>query len=223
MPTPSAMVFDSYPGLTRLPPRLQTKIRSDLQPIRARRGQVLFNVADSCAALPLLVSGAIHVVKPLPTGRAMPLYKLAPGEFCVLSVSCLLGDVLYPAAARAVDDVVAAALPKVLFRTLVDEDPLFREEVFGALATRVCFLMALIEEMAMTRLDERLADLLVARGPVILTTHQALADELGTAREVVSRILEHFEENGIVRLQRARVDVLDAAHLARMGAPHSID
>jgi CRP/FNR family transcriptional regulator len=223
MPTPSALVFETYPRLTRLPPRLQARIQSELQPIRARSGQVLFNAADTCTALPLLISGAIRVVKPLPTGRAMPLYKLEPGEFCVLSLSCLLGDVLYPAAARAAGDVVAAALPKALFHTLVEEDPLFRKDVFGAFAARLCFLMALIEEMAMTRLDERLAFLLIARGPVILATHQALADELGTAREVVSRILEHFEDNGIVRLRRARVDVLDAAHLARICATHSID
>jgi CRP/FNR family transcriptional regulator, anaerobic regulatory protein len=102
------------------------------------------------------------------------------------------------------------------FRTLVDEDPAFRNLVFGLFAARLSSLMTLIEEMAMTRLDERLADLLVSRGPVILATHQALADELGTAREVVSRILEHFADNGLVRLQRARVDVIDARHLARL-------
>ena len=92
---------------------------------------------------------------------------------------------------------------------LVDDVPAFRHEVFGLFASRLCFLMTLIEEMAMTRLDERLADLLISRGPVVMATHQALADELGTAREVVSRILEHFEQNGLVRLQRARVDVLE--------------
>jgi CRP/FNR family transcriptional regulator, anaerobic regulatory protein len=79
--------------------------------------------------LPLLVSGTVRVLKPLPSGRAMPLYKLGPGEFCVLSVSCLLGDVLYPAAGRAAGTVVGAALPKALFRTLVDEEPTFRNEV----------------------------------------------------------------------------------------------
>jgi CRP/FNR family transcriptional regulator len=168
----------------------------------------LFNVGDDCTALPLLVTGSIRVLKPLPTGRVMPLYTLKPGEFCGLSVSCLLGEVAYPAAACAAGDVAGAAVPKPLFRALVDEDAAFRNEVFGLFAARLCFLMTLIEEMAMTRLDERLADLLIARGPVIMATHQALADELGTAREVVSRILEHFEANGSVRLGRARVDVL---------------
>jgi CRP/FNR family transcriptional regulator len=130
-------------------------------------------------------------------------------------VSCLLGDVVYPAAGRAAGEVVGATLPKAVFRTLVDEDAGFRNEVFAVVATRLCLLMALIEEMAMTRLDERLADLLISRGPVVHATHQALADELGTAREVVSRILEHFEADGLVRLRRAQVDVLNARHLSR--------
>jgi len=209
-------IFAAYPSLTRLSPRLLARIQAELQPVGADDGRELFNVGDSCPALPLLLSGTVRVLKPLPSGRTMPLYKLGPGEFCVLSVSCLLGDVLYPAAGRAAGTVIGAALPKPLFRMLVDEDPAFRNEVFGVFASRLCSLLALIEEMARTRLDERLADLLVSRGPVIHATHQGLADELGTAREVVSRILEHFEDNGLVRLHRARVDIVDARHLARL-------
>jgi CRP/FNR family transcriptional regulator len=214
-------IADAYPSLTRLPSPLLARVRSDLQPVRAPDGHDVFNVGDGCTALPLLAAGSVRVFKPLATGRALPLYKLGPGELCVVSISCLLGDVVYPAAARAAGEVIGAALPKALFRTLVDEDPAFRHEVFGVFAARFCSLMSLIEEMAMTRLDERLADLLVSRGPVILATHQALADELGTAREVVSRILEHFEDNGLVRLRRARVDVVDPQHLARVYAAHS--
>lgn len=209
-------IFDAYPSLTQLPLRLLARIQSELQPVGATDGHELFNVGDSCPALLLLLSGTVRVIKPLPSGRTMPLYKLGPGEFCVLSVSCLLGNVLYPAAGRAAGQVVGAALPKALFRTLVDEDAAFRNEVFSVFAERLCFLMTLIEEMARTRLDERLADLLISRGPVIRATHQTLADELGTAREVVSRILEHFEDNGLVRLRRARVDILDPQHLARL-------
>ena len=216
MPTEHSRIFHAYPLLSRLPAQFLARLRSELQPVRAADGQELFNVGDSCLALPLLVSGSVRVLKPLPNGRTMPLYTLRPGEFCSLSVSCLLADIAYPAAARAAGDVAGAAMPKPLFRTLVDEDPAFRNEVLGLFAARLCFLMSLIEEMAMTRLDERLAEFLVSRGPVILATHQALADELGTAREVVSRILEHFEHNGLVRLHRARVDVLDPRHLARL-------
>jgi CRP/FNR family transcriptional regulator len=95
--------------------------------------------------------------------------------------------------------------------------------VFGVFASRFCLLMALIEEMCVTRLDARLAELLIARGPVIHATHQALADELGTAREVVSRILEHLEAGGFVRLGRARVDLVSPENLARLYAAYPIE
>ena len=216
-------IFEAYPVLTRVSPRLQGRIRSELTVMRADDGQELFRVADACTALPLIIGGRVRVRRPLPTGRALPLYTLGPGELCVLSVSCLLADFPYPAEGKAEGETVAATLPKALFRALVDEDAVFRNEVFGAFATRFSLLMALIEEMSMMRLDERLADLLISRGPVVHATHQALADELGTAREVVSRILEHFEADGLVRLGRGQVHVLNGRHLAETYAVRQVD
>jgi CRP/FNR family transcriptional regulator len=210
--------FEAYPVLGSLSGDLQARVLAEMGPMRAGHGQRLFDVGDRCPALPLVADGAIQVVKPLPTGRNLPLYSLRRGELCVLSVSCLLGDVPYPAAAQAAGSVAGAALPKALFRTLVDHAPAFRNEVFGVFASRFCLLMGVIEEMCVTRLDERLADLLISRGPVIHSTHQALADELGTAREVVSRILEHLEAGGFVRLRRARVDLISPEKLARLYA-----
>jgi CRP/FNR family transcriptional regulator len=214
MSTDHLTAFDVYPVLGRLPGRLRARVRDELRPFRAADEQQLFGVGDSCSGVPLITRGSVRVLKPLPAGRVLPLDRVAPGELCVLSVCGLLSDVVYPAAGKATGDVVGATLPKALFRTLVDE-AIFRNEVFAGFAARLWLLMALIEEMAITRLDERLADLLVARGPVIRATHQALADELGTAREVVSRILEHFEADGLVRLRRAHVEVLKPQRLAQ--------
>jgi CRP/FNR family transcriptional regulator len=218
-PTDIQRTFEAYPVLGSFSSELQARVLAEMWPIRASHGQLLFDVGDPCPALPLVAEGAIHVIRRLPTGRNLPLYSLRRGELCVLSVSCLLGDVLYPASAQAAGSVAGAALPKALFRTLVDHEPTFRHEMFGAFASRFCLLMGLIEEMCVTRLDERLAELLISRGPVIHATHQALADELGTAREVVSRILEHLEAGGFVRLRRARVDLISPENLARVYAP----
>jgi CRP/FNR family transcriptional regulator len=213
-PEETLRIFDAYPVLARLSAALQARIGAEMQALHAADGEALFDAADRCEALPLLASGVVRVVKPLPTGRALPLYRVAAGELCVLSVSCLLGDVEYPASARAAGDVVGAAVPKPLFRTLMEQEALFRYQVFGVFAVRLSMLMAHLEEVAVARMDERLADLLVSRGPVVHATHSALADELGTAREVVSRILEHFEAEGLVRLRRAHVDVTDPHRLA---------
>ena len=201
-------IFDSNPLLTRISAGMQARVRSEMRPMRAADGQQLFGVYDRCTALPLIAGGTIRVLKPLRSGRVVPLYCVGPGDLCVLSVSCLVGDVRYPAEGTAAGDVAGAMLPGTLFRALVDQEPAFRHDVFGAVATRLCMLMAVVAEVTVPRLDERLADLLVTRGPVVRATHQALADELGTAREVVSRILENFEAEGHVRLRRANVEVL---------------
>jgi CRP/FNR family transcriptional regulator len=206
-------VFEAYPIFNRISPRLQGCVRSELRHIRAEHGQVFFRVGDGCSEWPLIVAGTVRVIKPLPTGRTLPLYTVGPGEFCALSMSCLIGDLPYPAEGRASGEVVGATLPKTVFQQILDDDAAFRKEIFGAFATRFAVLMGVIEEMSRMRLDERLADLLVSRGPVIHATHQALADELGTAREVVSRILEHFEADGLVNLRRGHVEVLNGPQL----------
>jgi CRP/FNR family transcriptional regulator len=216
-------IFEAYPVFNRISPRLQGCVRSELRHLRAEHGDELFRVGDPCTEWPLVVAGKVRVVQPLPTGRTLPLYTVSPGEFCAVSVSCLIGDLTYPAAGRAAGDVAGATLPKPVFQKLLDEDAAFRKELFGAFAMRFTLLMGVIEEMSRLRMDERLADLLVSRGPVIHATHQALADELGTAREVVSRILEHFEADGLVSLRRAQVHVVDAAHLAEAYAARQID
>ena len=216
-------IFEAYPIFNRISARLQGCVRSELRHVRADDGQEFFRVGDPCTEWPLIVAGKVRVVKPLPTGRTLPLYTIGPGEFCALSVSCLIGDLAYPAEGRAAGDVVGATLPKSVFQKLLDDDAAFRKEIFGAFAMRFSLLMGVIEEMSRTRMDERLADLLVSRGPVIHATHQALADELGTAREVVSRILEHFEADGLVELRRAQVHVVDAAHLAETYTARQVD
>ena len=135
-------IFEAYPVLTRVSARLQGRIRSELTVVHAGDGHEFFRVADACTALPLVIGGGVRVLKPLPTGPTLPLYTLGPGELCVLSVSCLLGEFPYPGDGRAEGETVAATLPKALFRELVDEDAVFRKEVFGAFARRFCLLVA---------------------------------------------------------------------------------
>ena len=139
-------IFEAYPILNRIPSRLQGCVRSELRHIRAEDGQDLFRPGDPCTEWPLIVAGRVRVVKPLATGRTLPLYIVGPGEVCALSVSCLIGDLPYPAAGRAAGEVVGATLPKSVFQELLDNDAVFRKEIFAAFATRFSMLMGVIEE-----------------------------------------------------------------------------
>jgi CRP/FNR family transcriptional regulator len=134
-------------------------------------------------------------------------------------VSCLLGQADYPARGVVETDLVGYAISRPMFNRLLAESEPFRAFVFQFFAQRVANLMALLEGVAFGQLDQRLAELLARRGPVIPTTHQMLADELGSVREVVSRILKDFESQSLVQLQRGRIRVVDQQSLARIASP----
>jgi CRP/FNR family transcriptional regulator len=164
----------------------------------------------------MVLSGAVRVTKAAPNGRELQLYRVLPGESCVITSSCLLGHAAYNARGEAETDTTLVALPGPLFARLMTEHEAFRTYVFRLFSERVADLMQLVEAVAFQRLDQRLAALLLARAPVLHTTHQQLADELGSVREIVSRLLKGFSEQGMVSLGRERIEVTDAAGLRRV-------
>jgi CRP/FNR family transcriptional regulator len=177
-------------------------------------GSVLFSPHQPCSGFPLVLEGSVRVVKTAPNGREILLYRVEPGESCILSGSCLLGRGDYSASGIAETDVEVLVVPPPLFNELMLQHEPFRQYVFGMYATRLSDVMELVEEVAFHKLDTRLAHLLAQRGPVIAETHQKLADELGSVREIVTRLLRSFEQRGWVRLERERVTVLDQNALA---------
>jgi CRP/FNR family transcriptional regulator len=179
---------------------------------------MLFDLDAPCTLFLLISEGSIRVVKPALSGREILLYRLEPGDSCILTVSCLLGQNDYPARGVVESHLVGYALPRSLFTQLLDESPPFRSFVFRFFGERMSHLMALVEEVAFQQMDQRLANLLVERGPTLDVTHQQLADELGSAREVISRLLKHFESKGWVTLARGQVTVRNATALARYAA-----
>jgi CRP/FNR family transcriptional regulator len=156
----------------------------------------------------------VRVAKAAPSGREILLYRVEPGQGCILSGGCLLGHADYSAKGTAETDVVLLNIPGGLFHELLLASEAFRHFVFGMYGERLAEVMELVEAVAFQRLDARLAQLLIRRGPVVQATHQGLADELGSVREIVSRLLRGFEERGWVRLERERVSVLDPKALA---------
>jgi CRP/FNR family transcriptional regulator len=208
-----------YPVLSRLTAAEQDALRRDVQSAHIPAGTVLFDLDSPCSLFLLLTAGTVRVVKPALSGREIVLYRLDPGDSCILTVSCLLGESSYPARGVAETDVAAYILPRPLFYRLLGDSEPFRAFVFRYFAARISELMQLVEEVAFGAIDQRLANLLVTQGPRLEMTHQQIADELGTVREVVSRRLKVLEQQGLVRLRRGQVEVLDLKRLGRVAAP----
>jgi len=179
-------------------------------------GTELFVERQACRGFPLLTSGTIKVVKCTPTGREMLLYRVEPGGSCVITSSCLLGHTTYTARGIAETPLRMLILPKALFEKLIAGNAPFRDFVFHLLADRIAELMLLVEEVAFHRLDQRLAKLLLGKSEPITATHQTLADELGSVREIVSRLLKGFAAQGLVSLARERIVLLDRDGLKQL-------
>jgi CRP/FNR family transcriptional regulator, anaerobic regulatory protein len=208
--------FPLFAGLTA--PRLE-KLLAEAETRRVPAGGVLFDADQPCRGFPLVLEGAVHVSMSAPQGREILLYRVDPGQGCILSGGCLLGHSDYAARGIAEEDVLLLNLPPDAFNALLLQYEPFRRFVFGMYGERLAEVMQLVEEVAFRRLDARLAQLLVHRGPVIEATHQKLADELGSVREIVSRLLRSFESRRWVKLERERITLLDPKALAALGAP----
>ena len=211
-------IMQSYPVLKDLPPDILKKLQEQATLLRAPAGRPLFEEGSPCTHYPLLIEGTIRAMKCGPDGDEILLYRLQPGESCVITFTALLAESPYPAKASAETDLVLYGVPRSLFLEMILKSAPFRVFVFQFLSARMAHLMALIDDVAFRRLDQRLASRLLRHGKPLTITHQMLADELGTTREVVSRTLESFQESGLLRLGRKRIEVLDRKALERVYA-----
>ncbi|NML26751.1 Crp/Fnr family transcriptional regulator [Zoogloea dura] len=208
-------LFALYPILARLPEAARDRLRSRARIIGVPAGTTLFDERQACQGFPFVLSGSIRVIKAAPNGRELPLYRVTPGETCIISSACLLGQAPYNARGVTEAETRLLLLPVEDFQALLAETA-FRDFVFQLFSERIADLMQLIEEVAFRKLDQRLAALLLGKGTRIHTTHQHLADELGSVREIVSRLLKGLAEQGLVALSREQVEILDPAGLRRL-------
>jgi CRP/FNR family transcriptional regulator len=212
-------LLQRYPMLRGLPAALHEELAAQAALLNVPQGTVLFDELQPCRGFPFLLSGSIRVIKAAPNGRELQLYSVNPGESCILTSSCLLGHAQYHARGVAAEDVEMAMLPPATFMALINSHEPFRNYVFSLFSERMADLMQLVTAVAFQKLDRRLATLLVSKPSPIHSTHQALADELGSVREIVSRLLKQFEEQGLIRLGREQINVIDVNALSKLSNP----
>ncbi|MHB1405250.1 MAG: Crp/Fnr family transcriptional regulator [Desulfitobacteriaceae bacterium] len=156
-----------------------------------------------------VLKGSLRVIKIGESGREILLYRVLPGESCILQLSSVLAGVGYPANAIVENETEAVMVPAALFKKWINEYQSLRNFVYGNMTKRISSMMALVEEVAFKRMDTRLVELLLnktsAEQIAVEMTHEEIASELGTAREVVSRLLKNLENDALVELSRGRI------------------
>lgn len=206
-----AQLTHLYPSLAQVQPAPGTP-ESEMVAFEVPANTVLFNENASCQGFPLVLSGEIKVSRNSGDGRSLELYRVVPGELCLVSSACLFRA--QPLSAFGITTKPSTLMlikPDLFTRWL--ETPAFRNDVLGLFAERMADLTLLIDAVAFHKLDRRLAAALLGRGQQLNVTHQTLADELGTVREIVTRLLRRFEREGWVSLGREQIQIVNGAAL----------
>jgi CRP/FNR family transcriptional regulator len=224
-----ARIFDVFPDLARLEPAARQYLSAQLRPARLAPGAALFHPGGLCTLYPFVLEGRVVVRRIARSGREIVLYRVLPGQTCIMTTTCLIAASAASAEAVAESPVVAQALSPAGFGHLLETSAVFRGFAFGACARRIGDLMARIEEIADTGIDQRLARRLLVAGDggegdgIVLATHAMLAADIGSAREVVSRAMKQFAARGWVRAERGRVEILRREALGQVAAGAACD
>ena len=206
---------------TPLDPELKHSLETCGQTVTVEAGTTLFHPGQEMETFLIVGSGVVRVFKSSDDGREITLYQVCDGECCTLNILCLLTGRPSPATAYIEEDLTALTYPRAQFLDWFARYPSMRDMVLGQMADRVDTMMTLVEEVAFQKLDRRLAAYLLtasadADNTELSLTHEVIARDLGSVREVVSRILKNFECMRLVSLGRGRIAVLDREGLANL-------
>ena len=209
--------LESFPPLLALEPTARETLAKSARMVEAPIGTIGYREGGACGAYVMRLAGQSRVYKMSASGREILLYRVHAGETCVITTTCLLGHSNYPASTIVEQPITDVIIPAAAFNQLMIDSAVFRTFVMTNYGALITDLIMLLDEVAFHSLDARLAKLLLETGSDIINrTHQLMADELGTAREVVSRQLKRFEQKGWVTLGRGHVEISDRVKLVKM-------
>ena len=216
-----ARLLASFPELSELEEEERSNLLGSTQFNRLRGGDIAYRQGQHCQAYVMCLEGQTRVFKTSESGREILLYQVGPGETCVLTTSCLMAGSAFPAESTAETDVLLAALPASVFHRLMSASPRFRKFVLDNYGDLLSSLIMLVDEVAFASLDLRLARRLLAEADeqgVVAKTHQQLALDLGSVREVISRYLSEWERMGWVNASRGSLEILNRPALTSHAA-----
>jgi len=209
--------LEQFPTLLDIEPSARELLAKSARIIEAPIGTIGYREGGPCGAYVMRLAGQSRVYKMSASGREILLYRVHSGETCVITTTCLLGNSDYPASTVVEEAVKDVIIPSAFFNQLMIDSKIFRTFVMTNYGALISDLIVLLDEVAFHSLDARLAKLLLDYGgDRVLKTHQQIADELGTAREVVSRQIKRLEQKGWLALGRGKIDLLDRPSLTSL-------
>lgn len=187
------------------------KQQGSYKPIKAPVGTIICNTGDQCQNLIILLKGQVRVYRPAEDGRSITLYHIEAGQSCILTTSCILNTTAFPAIAEVEKDAIGLVIPAHEVNLWLKDQPVWQNYIFNLLSQRMGDLISLVDALAFRNLDVRLATWILEHSKAqieIRTTHQQVADELASSREVISRLLKEFERDGLIALSRGKITIV---------------
>lgn len=198
--------------------RLNDLFHSQASLVHLEQGQPICHEGNQCSHLAIILDGTARIYKLGENGKEITLYRIGRGESCILTASCILSEVPFPAFAICDSDIEAAIIPAAAVQVWLSESAVWRDYIFGLVASRLSNIIHVVEDVVFRKMDRRIAGYLCNRvhgtDTQITTTHQVIASELGTSREVVSRILKDFEQDELIKVTRGAIQLLNIPRLS---------
>lgn len=212
-----------FPFINRCSAQFKETFFNNVQFMQLPAGMSICDEGQQCAQLAMVIDGVGRVYKLSPSGREITLYRIYRGESCVLTASCIMSQNTFPAMAATETAVSAILVSPINVREWFCQDQEWQKFIFGLLSFRLNEIITVVEEVAFKRIDVRIAEQIVRylgnSNRVMQKTHAELAADVGSSREVISRILKDFAERGLVNLTRGSIEVIDMEsiqHLSRL-------
>ena len=204
-----------FPLSIHLSPADRESVRNNLRISDVKAGTVLFD-STSCKGVLVVISGIVRVYIMSEEGREITLYRLFENDVCTLSISCLMGTMPMQAMIKTDTDCRIAAISNDVFADIHQRNPKIQRLMLSTMNARLNDVMWVVEQVAFRGMDRRIGEYLLTRPSlVVYATHEEISAELGTAREVVSRMLKYFERNGYIEISRGKLKVTDPDGLSQ--------
>jgi len=213
------MDFSNYfPIWNKLTPAHRQRLTDSAEFIKAKSGTVVHNGSMDCLGLLLIRSGQLRVYTLSSEGREITLYRLFDHDICLFSASCVMPNIQFEVIIEAEKDCEMWVLPSCLFKDLMEESAVVANYANQLISSRFSDVMWLMEQIMWKSFDKRLASFLLEESvlessPSLKITHEKIANHMGTAREVVTRMLRYFQSEGMVKLTRGTVEIIDEEKL----------
>ena len=212
---------DYFPVWEKLTPAQQKRLEDSRLSRTVRKGTVLHSGSADCTGLLLIRKGQLRAYILSDEGREITIYRLFERDICLFSASCIMRSIQFEVMVEAEKDTELWIIPPDLYKRIMEESARIANFTNEIMAARFSEVMWLMEQIMWKSFDKRLAQFLLEESMLegtstLMLTHETIANHLGTAREVVTRMLRYFQSEGLVKLSRGTVEIADRTALEKL-------